>query len=283
MLWLQGWDQAPAVAQAARQSWQARNPGWTLQALDRARLGEFLPAEVLDKAFAIANPAVVLSDLVRLELLYRHGGVWADATTICAHPLDRWLPQAMPQGFFAFDRPSPKRMIANWFLASEKQGLIVDRWRRASWRYWEGRQERDNYFWHHIQFAKIYKEDAQMRALWDATPKVSARHRFHFGPESDVLKAPPRAGDEADLSNPPVPVFKLTHKFATPPGAGSLFERLCAFGNASSAPQEGMPLCPLSFSDPPAKSPAHCAGSPPRRGFWGVIRRICRTLWPRRR
>ena len=232
MLWLQGWDQAPEVARIARRNWARCNPGWKLQALDRTSLAHFLPADILEKIFCISKPAEALSDQIRLELLHRYGGVWADATTICARPLNDWLAQAMPHGFFAFSSPGPDRMISTWFLAAEKGSRIVEHWRAASWAYWQGRQDRDSYFWVHELFAAIHAQDAGVRALWGATPAISARNSFHFGPEADSLKQKPAPEIEADLADPPVPVFKLTHKFATPLGPESLFARLCAFAEA---------------------------------------------------
>jgi Capsular polysaccharide synthesis protein len=239
MLWLQGWDQAPAIAHAARRSWAGRNPAWELRALDRTSLAQVLPAETLNRLFDTPKPMEALSDQIRLELLYRHGGVWADATTICARPLDDWLAQALPRGFFAFSRPAPDRMLSTWFLAAEKGSEIIDRWRAGGWEYWQDRQERGDYFWLHMLFAEIYERNARVRALWDATPVIPAQHRFHFGPEAETLKRPPGPEIAADLANPPVPVFKLTHKFATPPGAGSLFERLCAFAGAAGGGEQG--------------------------------------------
>lgn len=236
MLWLQGWDQAPAVARAAQASWTGRNPGWKVQALDRVSLAHFLPADCLERIFATPKPPETLSDQIRLELLHRYGGVWADATTICARPLEDWLPAAMPRGFFAFARPGPGRMLSNWFLAAEKGSYILERWRAAGWAYWQDRQKRDNYFWQHGLFAEIYAQDPGVRALWDETPERPANHPFHFSPDAPALIGPPPAGIETILADPPAPVFKLTHKFKTPPGPGSLMRRLCAFGRETSPP-----------------------------------------------
>ena len=35
------------------------------------------------------------SDVVRLNVLANHGGVWADATVACMQPLDLWLDAAL--------------------------------------------------------------------------------------------------------------------------------------------------------------------------------------------
>lgn len=243
MLWLQGWEGAPQVAVAARRSWEIRNPGWVVQALDRAALSRFLPAAVLSRLTALDIEPEALSDLIRLELLHRYGGVWADATTLCIQALDSWLPQAMPQGFFAFDRPGPDRPLATWFLAAEQGSIIVSRWRDAAERFWQGRRRRGNYFWVYDLFDQICEEDPGVRDLWNATPRISAQHPFHFAPNATSLTAPPPDGLEGRLKASPAPVFKLTHKFDTPPGPGSLQWALCDF---ASMPAEHLPVQPTA-------------------------------------
>lgn len=227
MLWHQGWDKAPAVAQAARRNWARQNPGWEVRALDQKSLAAFLPAATLDFIYGKPKELESMSNLVRMELLWRHGGVWADATTLCARPLDDWLVPAMPQGFFAFERPGEDRMIATWFLAALPQNPLVGTWRNTMMAYWQGRDARHIYFWTHGLFGQCYENDPVFRAIWDGTVRLPARHRFIFGPDSPVLLAPPREDLAAALANPPGPVFKLTHKFTTPPQAESLFHRLC--------------------------------------------------------
>jgi hypothetical protein len=227
VLWLQGWDAAPRVARSCLRSWRSRNPDWIVHALDLGSLTHFLPEEILEKLLSSPKEPEALSDQIRLELLHRYGGVWADATAMCMRPLDEWLDDAMPKGFFAFARPGPDRMLSTWFLAAEKGADIIAKWRDASWAYWDGRQARDAYFWVHNLFATTYAVDAEFRHQWDATPQISAVHPFHFGPDSvDLLAAPP-ADIAAQLRDPPAPVFKLTHKFGSPPEPGSLFDMLC--------------------------------------------------------
>lgn len=230
MIWLQGWDQAPKVAIAARTSWVGRNPGWKVQALDQSSLGDFLPAGSVDRIFAIPKPYEAISDQIRLELLHRYGGVWADSTTICTCPLDTWLSDHMPTGFFAFSKPGRDRMISTWFLAAEKGSLIIERWRAAAWAYWENRTQQDSYFWVHHLFETVYLRDLGFRTLWDATPVISAIHPYHFSPDAPALMLPADASIAFQPFSPVTPVMKLTHKFSIQPGPESLFSRLCSFG-----------------------------------------------------
>lgn len=233
MLWHQGWDQAPAVAHAARRSWARLNPGWDLRLVDRHSLSAYLPDDRLEFIYGKSKEQESMANLVRMDLLWFHGGVWADATTLCTRPLEDWLPSAMPEGFFAFDRPADDRMLATWFLAARPRNPLVGLWRIAMNSYWQGRDARHIYFWMHGLFALCYANDLGFRAIWDATPKFPARHRFMFGPDSPVLLAPPAEDLVALLENPPVPVFKLTHKFKVPPNENSMFSHLCALAGQS--------------------------------------------------
>src|ERR1700731_3743941 len=110
-LWLDGWDDAPEVVRACRTTWEALNPTWSFRALTRAMLPALIGADVLRAFEDRALQPEAFSDVVRIELLVRYGGVWADSTTYCLQPLDAWLPSVTTSGFFAFAKPGPERMI----------------------------------------------------------------------------------------------------------------------------------------------------------------------------
>lgn len=234
-LWLQGWNNAPDIAQSSRESWIVKNPDWRIYSLDIISLFELIPASELDRILATSAPPEALSDLIRFELLYRFGGVWADATTICARPLNSWLPDVMEFAFFAFDRPSPDRLISTWFLAAEKGSYIMEKWREAAHTYWKGRTERDHYFWPHNLFGELYRTDPTFKNIWDRVPKISAKHPFHFGPDAKSLLDSPTNGYMKALRETNIPVFKLTHKLSRPYGPSSLLAEICAFGREATA------------------------------------------------
>lgn len=236
MLWLQGWDTAPAVVRAARASWELRNPGVEVRALSGDDWRESVPAAEATR-IARAPLPVVLSDLLRLELLHRHGGVWADATTLCATPLAEWLPERLAHGFVAFARPGPDRPLSNWFLAAPPGDPTVAALRERAIAHWQGRDDVDDYFWFHRCFAELLAEDARLAARWEAAAHPSsapAVHRFHFAPGDPRLAAPPRPEDlDALASGEHPPVFKLTHKDIDACGPGSLLAVLLEFGRGT--------------------------------------------------
>ncbi len=124
-LWHQGFAEAPPLVQACLESWRRFNPGWRVVALDRHSLPEYFDiAEVIDPTRRDLD-LTKISNLTRLCLLRRHGGVWADATVFCLRPLDDWLDAAYAAGFFAFRNPAKDRMLATWLIASEPDNPLL--------------------------------------------------------------------------------------------------------------------------------------------------------------
>ena len=137
MYWHQGWCHAPDVAKRCVSTWQTHNPTWRIYLLDAGSIaGKVRLPSVMEKLQPILQ---IRSDVVRLLLLRKYGGVWADATLWCARPLDDWIDSVTePSGFFAYDKPGPgpnyrgppprRRPISNWFLAASEDSRIVDIW-----------------------------------------------------------------------------------------------------------------------------------------------------------
>jgi hypothetical protein len=122
--WHQGEDAAPDIVKRCIASWRDRNPEWTVHVLDAGNVSEM---SGLDKALVTGRKDIslqFLSDLIRVALLTRHGGVWADATIYCARPLDKWLPERMHSGFFAFHGIRRGRLLGSPFMAAAKANII---------------------------------------------------------------------------------------------------------------------------------------------------------------
>ena len=130
MYWHQGWNNAPDIVKRCVATWQERNPTWEINLLDAATIPEILRLPIAAKILNLPLPA--LSDVIRICLLKKYGGVWADATLWCVRPLDDWIDSVCaPSGFFAYDKPAPDRPISSWFLAADKECRIVDLWHSA--------------------------------------------------------------------------------------------------------------------------------------------------------
>jgi hypothetical protein len=228
-LWLQGWENAPDIVRACRASWTLHNPDWTIHFLTAGTVDNFLIAsrglqEMRDRKL----PEEVLSDVIRMELLTQHGGVWVDATIYCLRPLDDWIGYATSTGFFAFNRPGPDRMLSNWFIAADKENYIPHVWLTRSYAYWANRIERDQYFWHHNLFAEAYEQDLRFKGIWDDTPKLSADGPHCFVPSRETLFKPVNDFHRLIVETAQYPMLKLTHKLDHSLGTqGTAYRWLC--------------------------------------------------------
>jgi capsular polysaccharide synthesis protein len=239
-LWLDEPATPPPLVRLAFDCWQRSNPDWNFQVLSRGDLPALLrdyPDHVLDL------PAAALSDIVRIELLARYGGVWTDSSVIPSKPLNTWLPGLMTHGFFAFEKPGPDRPIASWFLAAQKAHPIVLKWRQEVFRYWQrprklvmdprngnpfvenpfemvanGSAENQPdypYFWFHYLFGYLETVDTDFYEAWRTCARVSARpphklqHLIRNKPDE-----PPAGIWEVYLSN--APLHKLDWRLNVP-------------------------------------------------------------------
>jgi hypothetical protein len=266
-LWFQGLENAPYVVRKCHESWVARNPSWRVVTLDEAAVPAVASVDYSAGRLA-ALSRQHRADLLRLDLLAHHGGVWADATCFCVQPLDNWLMPSMGSGFFAFTQPRPDRIISNWFLAARPGNILVARlfdrmlahWgdhsfhgerqfltrvltrllRRSSrtrgW--WFSRVLRDwlavsPYFAFTYGLEKLIREDPECARTWRRTPKISAvgPHRLYRA----GLLSPASAALRSEIDRREVPVYKTAWSLpghAIPPGSalGYLLEMADAEG-----------------------------------------------------
>lgn len=217
MYWAQVWLQAPELSQRSRLSWERRNPGWTVLAMDLPAIDALLGPDWRKVDLPDSITPTALFNLVRLALLERFGGVWADATTFCVRPLDEWIDRHAESGFFAFDRPGPDRDLATWFLAARQGSTIIRRCGDASWTYWDGRTEMDEFHWEHKRFRLLLQQDSEFAKIWAGSAPITAVNPLHFGPGKPVLQEPPKPKTLELLREGAYPVVKLTNRLSPGP------------------------------------------------------------------
>lgn len=171
MLWFQGEQNAPPLVEASFKSWKEFNPNWEIRVLDEKSIDTYLDMPTFAKNVSPNHKANIL----RLLLLYKYGGIWADATTLCLKPLDDWIDYVTKSGFFAFSKPQPLRPVANWFIASNPKSYVTDEWLKWSKHYILNHKKPDTYFWQHFTFKWLVKKDPTFQEIWCNTPQIIAR------------------------------------------------------------------------------------------------------------
>lgn len=109
-------------------SWKVLNPDFEVVLLDDSNLRDYFGSDG-----EIENwrkfPLQKQSDVLRLSLLHRHGGYWADATLFCATPLSDWLDTAPQSGVVLIRTKKRKnRFLQSFFIGSVPQSHALFAW-----------------------------------------------------------------------------------------------------------------------------------------------------------
>ena len=83
--WLQGLDNAPEMVNVCLESHKKHLPGYEFRVLDMENYRQWveLPEWVEEKYARGMIPAALFSDVLRVAVLKRYGGVWMDASVLC--------------------------------------------------------------------------------------------------------------------------------------------------------------------------------------------------------
>ncbi len=249
IMWYQGFDEAPEVVQKCLASWKKYNPTWKIISLDKNNLENNINLrDVVDihrKDISIQE----VSNIVRINLLAKYGGVWVDATCFCCQSLDDWIDYYASSGFFAFNKPGRDRLLSNWFLASGKNCYLTAVMCRENNLFWSSNyftNQQSNYgritvwilakvlnrnsyttrwwfsflilkvfkvypyFTVHYLFSEIIRKDDLCKKIWNETRKISADIP-HKLQRVGLLQALPEEIKE-DIDSRKAPLYKLTWK-----------------------------------------------------------------------
>ncbi len=210
--WAQKFINAPILVQNCLLSWKLKNPTWEIIELHDDNLSEYINIE--EEIPNIQNKNITktsYSDIIRIFLLAKHGGCWCDATTFCNQSLDIWLNKNILTGFFGFDKPGKNRLLSSWFLYSEKNNYIIQKWKEKTILYWKYHNKMHSYYWFHLLFGDLYNSDNKFKELWDLTPKISA-HGPHYILYRGLLT---KLSDEVKnhINEVKTPLYKLSYKY----------------------------------------------------------------------
>ena len=173
-LWLQGEEQAPPLVRACLDSIR-RNCGAELVVLDGQTLFDWvsLPEDIVRKWKEGKIKPAHFSDICRVELLYRHGGVWMDATDYLDAPLPEWL---WASDFFVYLGGDTLKGayggIQNCFIRGAKDAYLLKVWREAIFAYWKAEDSSVDYFVHQLLFSQAVAANPRAAELFAQMPSL---------------------------------------------------------------------------------------------------------------
>ncbi|WP_448808648.1 capsular polysaccharide synthesis protein [Agromyces bauzanensis] len=138
--------------------------------LDAAAARELVPLPPLIEHRLADRPAH-RSDLIRVSLLERHGGIWVDATAYVPAPLTGPVTDRLRAG--AIYLRWGGQQISNWFIAARRGNPLIALQRAALTAWWAERDELPDYFLYHRLHEALVAEDDDARGVAKRMPRVS--------------------------------------------------------------------------------------------------------------
>ena len=162
-LWDQGVENAPLMEKTCLWSHKAANPTFKTRVLDLQTAINLTDVFSVIKKNSWDNMTIqAKSDVIRVLLLHKYGGVWADATLCMVEGLEHWLHRDVDfTTFIRHDQKaresSIKPWMSSWFMVSRPNGVVISALREAVINYWDERADRGpgNYFWLHRLFSNL--------------------------------------------------------------------------------------------------------------------------------
>lgn len=179
--WFQGMEHAPALVQRCYRSLQENlsDREIILITQDNYRQYVTLPDYIEEKAAKGIIPKAQFSDLLRLELLIRHGGTWIDSTVFCSGSN---IPKYMLNSdLFMFQTLKPgldghATSISNWFITACTEHPLLKLTQALLYEYWKKHNTMVDYFIFHLFFQlaiEAYPEEwNKVIPFSNATPHI---------------------------------------------------------------------------------------------------------------
>lgn len=140
--WLQGMDEAPELVHACLASLRSL-PDAEIVVVDKDNYREYVefPEYVLEKYHKGWIPYATMSDMLRLALLSRHGGVWIDSTVLATYSERHkvFWDKILNSEFYLYRyfRNGRVNGISTWFIAAKANNPIINETLQLMYAYWK--------------------------------------------------------------------------------------------------------------------------------------------------
>ena len=183
-IWLQGEENAPEIAKACWKSARKNCPE-PLVILDEKSIPEWieLPEHIIRKRKEGKIGHAHYTDICRLALLVKYGGLWLDATDYIPAPLPAEL---WKRGFFVYTSgeviTGSYADIQNCFIRAKKGNFLAKAWLELIYEYWRREDRAMDYFIHQLLFMMLVENNEAAAEEFRKMPKIDndAAHELWF-------------------------------------------------------------------------------------------------------
>lgn len=179
--WFQGIENAPMIVQRCYQSVREHMPNKDVILITANNMFEYVkfPQFIIDKWKKGIITNTHMTDLLRLELLIKYGGMWLDATVYCSggdipdyyFESDLFLYQCLKPG-----RDGHANYISSWLISAKTNNKVLMATRMLCYEYWKKHNCMYDYFLLHdfltIALDRFECERKKILPKDNATPHI---------------------------------------------------------------------------------------------------------------
>lgn len=181
--WFQGIENAPSIVKKCYASVKENLTDREVILIDADNMTDYvnLPDYIVDKWKKGIISNTHFSDLLRMELLIKYGGLWIDSTVLCTAKREDIPDYYFDSDLFLFQCLKPGRdghsgIASNWFICAKSNNKILMATRYLCYEYWKKYNYLVDYFFSEFFMdivLEYYKEDWNRIVPKDnATPHI---------------------------------------------------------------------------------------------------------------
>lgn len=176
--WMQGEENAPDLVKACIGSARKKLKEYDIILLTESNISDYItfPEHIIKKYNEGKISKTHFSDILRIAILCKYGGLWLDATVFCTDGefADRIinLPLFLYKVMNLDQNDEEAIMASSWLISAKSNNHILMLTRDILYRYWEKHDYLINFFLVHLCFALAAKEN---REEWDSIPMYNNR------------------------------------------------------------------------------------------------------------
>lgn len=153
MCWFQGMDNAPELVKRCYKSLQDNLMNREIVLITEENMMKYVqfPDHILKLWHCGVITHTHMTDLLRLELLITHGGMWVDATVFCSRKEEDIPKYYFDSDLFFYQTLKPGRdghcsYISSWLMSSKSNNKILSATRYLLYEYWKENNDMADYF-----------------------------------------------------------------------------------------------------------------------------------------
>lgn len=151
--WFQGMENAPVLVQKCYESVKNNLTDRDVVLITSENMGQYVtfPDYIIEKWKTGVITNTHLTDLLRLELLIKYGGMWLDATVFCSEERKGIPNYFFDSELFFFQSLKPGRdghcqYISSWLMSAKSHNKLLMATLALCYEYWRKNKSMDDYF-----------------------------------------------------------------------------------------------------------------------------------------